>query len=189
MYAHPQRTKPYISTHSWTGLSHNHYDIVMLRLTHSRRRNHEFLMVISVWLIRLPWVRRFLEFLVNLEAPGGPVAPHLLSLLGNHAHPEQDKGTLTHGIQRTYKAKRKWGFETHSGSSGPCGSTFSWNTLNEQRHTHSFITHLSVANRITSKFPRGIQELLPDHRVSLLHPGDRGVRADPVNITNICYAL
>lgn len=63
-------------------------------------------MVISVPLICLPWVRRFLEFLANHEAPGGPAAPHLLSLLGNHAHPEKDKGTLTQE-NTTYLKKQR----------------------------------------------------------------------------------
>lgn len=50
-----------------------------------------------------PWVRRFPEFLADLEVPADPEGRLLLSLRGNHALPERRHGDNQHGARQSVR--------------------------------------------------------------------------------------
>lgn len=87
-----------------------------------------------------PWVRRFPEFLADLEVPADPEGRLLLSLRGNHALPVRRHGDNQHGARQSVSQKNRAfysGLSTYSGSSSTSSSSLSRNTLKGEDRENS----------------------------------------------------
>lgn len=81
--------------------------IIFISPRHTSGNNDSkiYLFLLSDQMLDSPWVRRFLEFLADLEVPADPEGRLLLSLRGNHALPVGRHGDNQHGARQSVSQK------------------------------------------------------------------------------------